>query len=96
MTSTSQRLWGHEIEAKPYGLDGTQRVVQCQGGNVGTPKVSLSYVPPQPMRISGRRKEKQALAQYITTEEVDDYEGENAKTNPKTTVFDKLQPSMSR
>ena len=45
------------------------------------PKVGLSYVLPQPVRISRRCMEKQALTQYITAEEVD--EGENAKTNPK-------------
>jgi len=60
------------------------------------PKVGLSYVPPQRMRISGWRKEKQALVQYITAEEVDDNEGENAKTNPNTTVLDTLQLSTSR
>jgi len=31
----------------------------------------------------GRRKDKQALTQYITADEVDDGAGENAKTNSK-------------
>lgn len=48
------------------------------------------------MRISGRHKDKQALTQYITAEEVDDNEGENAKTNPNTSVFDRLQSSTLR
>jgi len=91
----SQPTSWHAIETKPYRLDSTQRVIQSQGGNVATPKVGLSYVPPQPMGISGRHKEKQALVQYITTEEVDDNESANAKTNPKTTVFDRLQPLTS-
>ena len=86
---------GHVIEAKPYRPDSTQSVIKSQGGNTATPKVGLSYVPPQPLRISGRHKDKQALTQYITTEEVDDNEGENAKTNPKTSVFDRLQLSTS-
>ena len=34
--------------------------------------------------------------QCITVEEVDDNEGENAKTNPNMSVFDRLQPSTSR
>ena len=89
---TSLRL----IEAKPYILDIAQRFIQSEGGNAATPKVGLSYAPPQPVRISGRRKDKQALTQYITAEEVDDNEGENAKTNPNTSVFDRLQPSTSR
>ena len=49
---------GHVIEAKPYGLNSMQRVIQSQGGNVATPKVGLSYVPPQLMRILGRLKYK--------------------------------------
>jgi len=74
---------GHVIKAKPYRLDSAQRVIQSQGGNAAMPKVGLSYIQPQPMRISGRHKDKQTLTQYIATEEVDDNEGENAKTNPK-------------
>jgi len=52
---------GHLIKAKPYKFDGAQRVIQGQGGNAATPKVGLSYVPPQPIRILGRHKDKQAL-----------------------------------
>jgi len=86
---------GHVIEAKSYKLDSTQRVIQSQGGIAAMLKVGLSYVLPYPMRISGWRKEKQALVQYITVKEIDDNEGKNAKTNPKTTMFDRLQPSTS-
>ena len=43
----------HVIKAKPYRLDSMQRVIQSQGGNPATLKVGLSYIPPQPMRISG-------------------------------------------
>jgi len=52
---------GHEIEAKPYRLDSTQKVKQRQGGNAATLKVGLSYVSHQPVRISRRRKDKQTL-----------------------------------
>lgn len=48
------------------------------------------------MRISERRKDKQTLMQYIIAEEVDDNEGENTKANPKTMVFDRLQPPTLR
>jgi len=48
------------------------------------------------VRILGRRKDKQALTQYITAQEVDDDERENAKNNPNTMVFDRLQPSTLR
>ena len=37
---------GHVIEAKPYGLNNLQRVIQSQGGNDVTPKVGLGYSPP--------------------------------------------------
>ena len=75
---------GHVIEVKPYGLNSTQRIIQSQGANVATPKVGLGYIQPQPVRILGRRKDKQALMQYITAEEVDNDEGDSAKTNLKT------------
>ena len=90
MTSTSQRLWGMRSKLSPTELMARKGSYKVKGGNVATPKVGLSYVLPQSVRISGRRKEKQALAQYITAEEANDYEGENAKTNPKTAVFARL------
>jgi len=58
-------------------------------------KLAISYLSPQPIRISGRHKDKQSLTQYITTEEVNDDTGENAMTNLKMLVFDRLQLSMS-
>jgi len=58
---------GHVIEVKPHELNSTKRVKQSQRDNIATPKVGLGYVPPQPVRILGRRKDKPALTQYITT-----------------------------
>jgi len=44
---------GYAIEAKPYGINETQKKIQEQGGVVAVPKVGLSHTPPQPVRISG-------------------------------------------
>ena len=65
MISVDQFLLGCVIEAKPYGINETQKKIQEQGGAVAVPKVGLGYVPPQPVRISGRCKDKQSLVQYI-------------------------------
>ena len=43
----------------------------------------------------GRREDKQSHTKYIIAEEVNDDKSENAKSNPKVSVFDKLQPSTS-
>jgi len=37
---------GYVIEAKPYGINETQKKIQEQGGIVAVLKVGLSYVPP--------------------------------------------------
>ena len=60
-------LLGSVIEAKPYGLNDTKRMIQKQGGRVMTPRIGLSYAPSQLVKISSRRKEVQSLVQYITT-----------------------------
>jgi len=44
---------GKVLEAKPHGLNETQRKIQEQGGSVGVSKVELGFVPSQPIRISG-------------------------------------------
>jgi len=43
---------GKVLEAKPHGLNETQRKIQEQGGFVGISKVGLSLLS-QPIRISG-------------------------------------------
>jgi len=60
-------LLGCIIEARPYRLNNTQNMIQKQGGRFVTQGIGLSYVPSQPVNISGRRKEEQSLVQYITT-----------------------------
>jgi len=68
---------GYLIEAKPYGLNDTKNDIELRD-EVVTPKIFLGYIPPQPtIRILGWDRDKQSLAQYIITEEVND-EGENA------------------
>jgi len=54
-------LLGNAIEARPYGLNNTHKMIQKQGGGVVTPRISLGYVPCQLVEISGRRKEEQSL-----------------------------------
>ena len=49
---------GKVIEVKAHGLNETQKVIQEQGGSVGVYKVGFGYMPFQPIRISGRRKDK--------------------------------------
>ena len=81
---------GHVIEAKPYGINETQKKIQEQGGIVVVPKVGLGYVAPQPIRISGPRKDKQSFAQYIATEEIIENDEEDGKNKPKSSVFYRL------
>ena len=87
---------GKIAEAKPHGLTETQRKIQEQGGSVGVSKVGLGFTPPQPVRISGRRKDKKLAIQHISAEEVDVSEDESASPNPKPSVFDRLQSSTSK
>jgi len=86
-------LWGSVIEATPYGLNDTQKMIQKQAGGVVTLGIDLGYVPSQPVKISERHKEEQSPVQYITTEEVDNEGGDQATSSPKSSVFDRLQPS---
>ena len=53
-------------------------------------KVGLGYAPPLPVRMSGRRKDKQSLIQYITAEETTESDEEDVKNKPKSFVFNKL------
>jgi len=40
------------IDAKPYGPNGAQKMVQEQADETVTPTISLGYMPSQPMKIS--------------------------------------------
>jgi len=42
------------------------------------------------VNIFGWHKDKQSLAQYITAEKVDDDKGDNATSNQKSSMLDKL------
>jgi len=46
-------LLGNVIDARPYGLNDTQKMIQKQGGGVVTPRIGLGYVPSQPVKLSG-------------------------------------------
>ena len=86
---------GHVIEAKPHGINETQKKIQEQGGIMAVPKVGLGYVSPQPVRISGQRKDRQSLAQYVVAEEIIESDDEDVKNKSKSSVFDRLQSSTS-
>ena len=63
---------------------------------MAVPKVGLSHAPSQPVRISGRRKDKQSLIQYIAAEETTESDEEDVKNKPKSFVFDRFQSSTSQ
>jgi len=44
-------LLGSVIEARPYGLNGTQEMIQKQRGGVVAPRIGLVYVPSQPVKF---------------------------------------------
>jgi len=45
---------GKVVEARPHGLNETQRKIQEQGGSIGVSKVGLGFMPSQLIRISRR------------------------------------------
>jgi len=53
---------GNIVEAGPYGLNDSQKIIQRQGGEIKTPRISLGYVPSQLVKISRQCKEKYLLA----------------------------------
>jgi len=85
---------GIVVEARPYGLNDTQKMIRKQGGGVITPRIGLGYVPFQPVKISGWCKELQSLVQYITMEEADAEDGDQATSSSRVLVLDKLQLLM--
>ena len=84
---------GHIIGAKPYGPNDAQKIVQKQGSGIMTPRIGRCYMPPGLVKIARRFKDKQSLTQYVMAEEVGNDKGDNAMSNPKSSVFDRLQPS---
>jgi len=87
---------GKVVEVKPHGLNEIQKKIQEQGGSVGFSKVGLGFTPPQPVRISGRRKDKKVITQHISAEEVNESEEESASPKLKPSVFDRLQSPTPR
>ena len=87
---------GHIIEAKPYGLNDTQKMIQRWGGGVVTLRIDLGYISFQPAKISGWHKDKQSLIQYIALKEANDDVGDTATSNSKVSIFDRLQPYASQ
>jgi len=48
---TKPPLLGSVSEARPHGLNDTQKMIQKQGGGVLTLRIRPGYVPPQPVKI---------------------------------------------
>ena len=67
-------------------------MIQKQGGGVVTSRIGLGYVPSQSVKILRRCKEEQSLVQYITAGEADNEGGDQATSNSRASVFDRLQP----
>ena len=63
---------GKVVEVKPHGLNEIQKKIQELGDLVSISKVRLAFTPLQPVRISGRRKDKKVTTQHISAEEVDE------------------------
>jgi len=57
MASANPHLWGMSLKR---GLMGSMTIEKRykQGGGVAIPRIGLSYVPTQPLKIFGRHKEK--------------------------------------
>ena len=83
-------ILGKVIEVKPHGLNETQKMIQERGGSVGVSKVGLGYASLPPIRISGRRKNKQSAVQHISAEEMDGSEEEDDPPSTRTSIFDRL------
>ncbi|XP_074308174.1 uncharacterized protein LOC141643048 [Silene latifolia] len=60
-----------------------------QGNTLEVGKVGIGFSPPEPIRISARRKAKQASSQYIAAD-LAESEGENTEMLPQRSVFDRL------
>ena len=73
-----------------------QKKIQEQEGVITVPKVGLGYVPPSPVSISGRHKNKQSLVQDIAIEETTESDEEDVKNKLNSSVFDKTQSSTSQ
>jgi len=83
---------GHIVDANPYGPNDTQKRVQKQGDGVVTPRIGLGCMPSHSEKISRWRKDKRLLTQYVMVEATGNDKGDNATSNPKSSVFDRLQP----
>jgi len=84
------------VEVETYGLNKMRKKIQEQQGLVEILNVGLGYTPVQLIRISLRCKAKENVVQHISAEEIDESEDENAQRPIKPSVFDRLQPSISR
>ncbi|XP_074277745.1 uncharacterized protein LOC141601368 [Silene latifolia] len=85
---------GQVIEVTPYGLNQTQKKLHQQGNKLEVGRAGIGFSHPEPIRISARRKEKQASSQYIVVE-LAESEGDNTEMLTQRSVFDRLGPPTS-
>jgi len=74
---------GYVIAAKPYGTNGAQKMVQKQGDKTMTPRIGLSYMPSQLVKISRRCKDKQSFTKHDMAKEAGNGKGDNGMSSPK-------------
>jgi len=80
MTSTNHHLWGMSLKQDLMGSM-TPKMIQRQGCGITTPRIGLSYIPFQPVKISGWCKEKHSLTRYITMQEANDDGSDHATSS---------------
>ena len=81
---------GNVIKVEPHGINDTQKKLREYSVEVRQTKVRLGFEALRPIKISARRRGTTSSSQYITTEEVEENEGEDSVTQPKISVFDRL------
>jgi len=90
---SESQLPGYVIDAKPYGPNSAQKMVQKEGDKTVIARISLSYMPSQPMKISRWGKDKWSFTKHNMAKEARNGKGDNGTSSLKSLVFDRLQPS---
>ncbi|XP_074266017.1 uncharacterized protein LOC141588475 [Silene latifolia] len=86
---------GNVIEVTPYGLTQTQKKLHQQGNKLDIGNVGIGFSPLELVKISARRKAKQASSQYIVAD-LAESENENTEKLSQMSVFDRLgQPTST-
>ena len=87
---------GKVIDAKPHGLNDTQKKLLEYGDGFQESKTGVGFKRPTPVKISIWRKVNTSSSQYITAEEVEENKVESDGRPEKTSVFDRLCPPATK